>query len=128
MKLKVVSFKWRIAGLFWLLITFSGHSQTVPSEMMIGDVKLHINESARKQIQQDVDRLTRSEAYFNILVDRMNLYFPYIEREHKKAGIPDEIKFLAIQESALISDAVSSANAVGFWQFKDFTGREVVSV
>ena len=125
MKLKVVSFKWRIAGLFWLLITFSGHSQTVPSEMMIGDVKLHINESARKQIQQDVDRLTRSEAYFNILVDRMNLYFPYIEREHKKAGIPDEIKFLAIQESALISDAVSSANAVGFWQFKDFTGREV---
>ena len=55
----------------------------------------------------------------------MNLYFPYIEREHEKAGIPEQIKFLAIQESALISDAVSSANAVGFWQFKDFTGREV---
>ncbi|MEM6737588.1 MAG: LysM peptidoglycan-binding domain-containing protein [Bacteroidota bacterium] len=100
-------------------------SQTVPSLMMIGDVKLHINESARRQIQQDVDRLTRSNTYYNILVDRMNLYFPIIEREHRKNGIPDEIKFLAIQESALISDAVSTANAVGFWQFKDFTGREV---
>ncbi|MEM0938966.1 MAG: LysM peptidoglycan-binding domain-containing protein [Bacteroidota bacterium] len=100
-------------------------SQTVPSLMMIGDVKLHINESARRQIQQDVDRLTRSNTYYNILVDRMNLYFPIIEREHRKNGIPDQIKFLAIQESALISDAVSTANAVGFWQFKDFTGREV---
>ncbi|GAB4243603.1 MAG: hypothetical protein Tsb0034_21480 [Ekhidna sp.] len=92
---------------------------------MIGDVRLIINESARKQIQKDVDRLTQSQTYYNILVDRMNLYFPYIEREHKKAGIPDEIKFLSIQESALISDAVSVANAVGFWQFKDFTAREV---
>lgn len=108
-----------------MLVCIAGLAQTVPSEMMIGDVKLNITESARKQIQQDVDRLTRSEAYYNILVDRMNLYFPYIEREHKKLGIPDEIKFLAIQESALISDAVSSANAVGFWQFKDFTAREV---
>lgn len=100
-------------------------AQTVPKEMMIGDVKLTINEAGRRQIQKEVDKLTNSPTYYNILVDRMNLYFPYIEREHKKAGIPDEIKFLAIQESALISDAVSSANAVGFWQFKDFTGREV---
>lgn len=108
-----------------LLINLAAFSQTVPREMMIGDVKLIINESARRQIQKDVDRLTKSQTYYGILVDRMNLYFPYIEREHKKAGIPAEIKFLAIQESALISDAVSSANAVGFWQFKDFTAREV---
>ena len=108
-----------------LLTSLICGAQTVPSQLTIGDVKLHINESARKQIQQDVDRLTRSETYYNILVDRMNLYFPLIEKQHRKGGIPDEIKFLAIQESALISDAVSSANAVGFWQFKDFTGREV---
>lgn len=120
------SYKLQVASwLTCLLISLTTLGQTVPKEMMIGDVKLTINESARKQIQKDVDRLTNSQTYYNILVDRMNLYFPYIEREHKKAGIPDEIKFLAIQESALISDAVSSANAVGFWQFKDFTGREV---
>ncbi len=126
MKLIVKSCELKVASLLIAFISsvFS-FAQTVPSEMMIGDVKLNITESARKQIQKEVDRLTRSETYFNILVDRMNLYFPYIEREHAKAGIPDEIKFLAIQESALISDAVSSANAVGFWQFKDFTGREV---
>ncbi|WP_420577516.1 LysM peptidoglycan-binding domain-containing protein [Ekhidna sp.] len=108
-----------------LVITFSSIAQTVPSEMILGDLRLSINESTRKQIQKDVDRLTQSQTYFNILVDRMNLYFPIIEREHGDSNIPDEIKFLAIQESALISDAVSSANAVGFWQFKDFTAREV---
>lgn len=126
MNLKVTSFKLQVASwLFFLAILPNSFAQTVPKEMMIGDVKLSINESARRQIQKDVDRLTKSPTYYGILVDRMNLYFPYIEREHKKAGIPNEIKFLAIQESALISDAVSSANAVGFWQFKDFTGREV---
>ncbi|WP_462251697.1 lytic transglycosylase domain-containing protein [Ekhidna sp.] len=124
--MKGSSFKYQVLSwVFFLGISLTVFSQTVPREMMIGDVKLTINESARRQIQKDVDRLTQSQTYYGILVDRMNLYFPYIEREHKKAGIPDEIKFLAIQESALISDAVSSANAVGFWQFKDFTGREV---
>ena len=110
---------------YLLLFAVFATAQTVPSKMKIGDVELKINENARRQIQKDVDRLTQSETYYNILVDRMNLYFPFIEREHRKGGVPDEIKFLAIQESALISDAVSSANAVGFWQFKDFTGREV---
>ncbi len=120
------SFKVQVTSLLlFLLTTTSVIAQTVPSEMMLGDLRLSINESTRRQIQKDVDRLTQSQTYFNILVDRMNLYFPIIEREHGDANIPDEIKFLAIQESALISDAVSSANAVGFWQFKDFTAREV---
>jgi membrane-bound lytic murein transglycosylase D len=118
----------RLLALIFFLIAIAINesiAQTVPSEMKIGDLKLSITEHTRKQIQQDVDRLTRSETYYGILVDRMNLYFPIIEREFEEAGIPQEIKFLAIQESALISDAVSSANAVGFWQFKDFTAREV---
>jgi len=66
-------------------------AQRVPNEMMLGDLRLTINESTRQQIQKDVDRLTKSPTYFNILVDRMNLYFPIIEREHGSAGIPDEV-------------------------------------
>ena len=48
-----------------------------------------------------------------------------IERVLKEENVPDDFKYLCIQESGLISDAVSSAKAVGFWQFKDFTAREV---
>ncbi|MBS1542325.1 MAG: LysM peptidoglycan-binding domain-containing protein, partial [Bacteroidetes bacterium] len=36
-----------------------------------------------------------------------------------------DFKYLALQESALVPDAVSSSNAVGFWQFKDFTAKEM---
>lgn len=108
-----------------LLATVPTKAQTVPKEMQIGDVKITITEQARRQIQKDVEARTASPTYLNILVDRMNLYFPIIERIFEEYNIPDELKYLAIQESALISDAVSSSNAVGFWQFKDFTGREV---
>lgn len=121
-------FRFKRSTFFLVLCLFSissVFSQTVPKQMEFGGIKLTINESARKQIQKDVDRLTASQTYHGIVVDRMNLYLPIIERAFKDGNVPDEIKFLAIQESALISDAVSSANAVGFWQFKDFTAREV---
>ena len=55
----------------------------------------------------------------------MHLYFPIIENIFKEEGVPDDFKYLSLQESGLISDAVSTSNAVGFWQFKDFTAREV---
>lgn len=110
---------------FSLSILVPLFSQTVPKQMDFGGMKLTINESARKQIQKDVDRLTASQTYHQIVVDRMNIYFPMIERAFEEGNVPDDIKFLAVQESVLISDAVSSANAVGFWQFKDFTAREV---
>ncbi len=99
--------------------------QTVPREMNFGGMTLIIHESTRQKIQKDVDRLTASQTYYGILSDRINLYFPIIENAFATKNVPDEIKFLAVQESALISDAVSVANAVGFWQFKDFTAREM---
>lgn len=97
----------------------------VPKELTLGDMKLKLTDAARRNIQKDVDALTKSPKYMEIKADRARIYFPYIEKIFKEEGIPTDFKFLALQESALISDAVSSANAVGFWQFKDFTGREV---
>lgn len=97
----------------------------VPSDITIAGMKLKITEGARREIQKDVDALRSYPKYFNIKLDRARLYFPIIEKIFKEEGVPDDFKYLAVQESALISDAVSSADAVGFWQFKDFTGREV---
>ncbi|MFY0625641.1 MAG: LysM peptidoglycan-binding domain-containing protein [Reichenbachiella sp.] len=100
-------------------------SPKVPTYLEFADIRLKITEDARNEIQKEVDALTKNELYYNIKADRIKLYFPIIERTLKKEGVPTDFKYLAVQESALISDAVSSANAVGFWQFKDFTGREV---
>ena len=50
-------------------------------------------------------------------------YFPIIEQELEKAGLPLELKFMAVVESALQPTAVSPAGAVGLWQFMLTTGR-----
>ncbi len=97
----------------------------VPSTIEIAGVKLKLTNEAQREIQNDVNALRASDKYFQIKLDRVNLYFPIIERVLREEGVPEVLKYLAVQESALISDAVSSADAVGYWQFKDFTAREV---
>lgn len=110
-----------------ICVVFFGYTQSpiVPSKMEFAGLKLKINEAARKEIQADVDALTQSEKYFNIKLKRMELYFPIIERIFREEELPDDFKYLVIQESALISDAVSTSNAVGFWQFKKESAVEV---
>jgi membrane-bound lytic murein transglycosylase D len=51
------------------------------------------------------------------------LYFPMIEEMLDKFGIPLEMKYLAIVESALNPQANSKAGAKGLWQFMYPTGK-----
>lgn len=97
----------------------------VPSRMMFADIELKITESARREIQADVDALTASAKFFNAKVDRAAMYMPLVEQVFKEEELPDDFKYLAIQESGFISDAVSKSNAVGFWQFKKLTADEM---
>lgn len=50
-------------------------------------------------------------------------YFPMIEEELVKAGLPVELRALPIIESALSATAVSPAGAAGLWQFMPSTGK-----
>jgi len=55
---------------------------------------------------------------------RSGRYFPLIEEELANAGLPDDLKYVTIVESALKASATSSAGAAGFWQFIETTGEE----
>src|SRR5258706_9373325 len=57
--------------------------------------------------------------------ERAKTYFPIIEKIFREEQLPEDFKFLALQESSLTPDAVSVSNAVGFWQFKDYTAQEM---
>ena len=50
-------------------------------------------------------------------------YFPLIEDELIKEGLPVELRALPIIESGLSSTAISHAGAAGLWQFMPSTGR-----
>jgi soluble lytic murein transglycosylase-like protein len=54
---------------------------------------------------------------------RSGRYFPYIEARLRAAGLPDDLKYVAVVESALQPGAVSWARATGIWQFIDDTAR-----
>lgn len=115
---------------FILILFFSAQGvfaqiPQVPAELQFADLIVRINPQARREIQLDVDALYRNPEYFNVKRDRVNLYMPIIERTLQETGVPLDLKYLVIQESGLIADAVSTSNAVGFWQFKKGTAEEV---
>jgi len=58
-----------------------------------------------------------------LIFKRANRAFPIIEPILKKNGVPDDFKYLAVIESALLN-AVSSAGARGVWQFMPETAKE----
>ena len=58
-----------------------------------------------------------------LILKRANRAFPVIEPILKRNNIPDDFKYLAVIESALIN-ATSPAGAKGIWQFMPDTARE----
>ncbi len=53
----------------------------------------------------------------------MTYYFPMIEDIFDSYGLPAELKYMAVIESALNPNAVSRVGATGMWQFMYSTGR-----
>ena len=110
---------------FLAVVAAQGQIPQVPHKMEFAGMTLTIRDDARKEIQKDVNSLTQSPRHHNIKIERAKTYFPIIEKVFEEERVPDDFKYLALQESALIADAVSVSNAVGFWQFKDFTAVEM---
>lgn len=107
----------------WVFLTM-GYAQRVPAEMDYCGIRLKFTAGAQEKLATYVGSLYESPRYFNEMVQRAYTYMPFIEEALAKEGVPDDLKYLAIQESSLKGDAISSSNAVGFWQFKEPAGLE----
>lgn len=114
-----------VALIFFGVAASYAQTPEVPHKMHFADMTLTIRDDARREIQKDVDALTQHPRYFDIKVERAKTYFPIIDKIFEEERLPLDFKYLVLQESALIADAVSVSNAVGFWQFKDFTALEM---
>lgn len=90
----------------------------VPTQLEYCGTTLYLNPAARAQIATYVGQIHQSPRYFQEMVQRARLYMPYIEQAFAEAQVPQDLKYLAIQESGLRPSVVSSSQAVGFWQFK----------
>jgi membrane-bound lytic murein transglycosylase D len=78
------------------------------------EIPLHFN----PYVRGFVDYFTiRNRKYSRRVLSRENVYFPLFEKHLAKYNLPNELKYLAVVESALLPRAVSHAAAVGLWQF-----------
>jgi hypothetical protein len=78
-------------------------------------------------VREALDRELLSNTYFHSqtirLIKLANRYFPQIEPVLKANLVPDDFKYLAVAESGL-TQAVSPAKAVGFWQLLKGTASD----
>ena len=62
--------------------------------------------------------------HFGSVGRRGRQYFPMIERALARRGLPTDLKYVAVIESALNPDAVSPAGAAGMWQLMPATAQD----
>lgn len=78
-------------------------------------------------VREKLDRELLVNTYWQsnmlLYIKRSNKWFPVIEPILKKEGVPEDFKYLALIESGL-TQVVSPAGAVGFWQIMEGTGKD----
>jgi hypothetical protein len=76
-----------------------------------------------EMLDREFNLMVHDQAQIVMWLKRAARYFPYIERRLKAEGLPDDLKYLAVIESSLLTRVNSPAGASGPWQFIEPTGR-----
>lgn len=116
-------FRW-LTFFFMLGSLNARESVVVPQTMQYCDLELQFTPDGRNKLQTQVNQILNSSNY-SILLSRAEIWMPYVRQAFRLTGVPMDLSYIIFFESAFIGDAVSPSNAVGFWQFKDFTAKEV---
>ena len=100
-----------------ILAIYNSHQSVAKGKR--GEIPIVTNADVEKEIRlfQTVER-----DFFVGSYQRSMIYRPLILRELKKAGLPEELSWLPLVESGYKISALSSARALGLWQFIPSTG------
>ena len=83
-------------------------------------IEMPYNDVVQKFIDRYSGRLRRS---VSLMLGAQNFYMPTFEEALEAYGLPLELKYLPVIESALNPNAVSRVGATGLWQFMLATGK-----
>lgn len=75
------------------------------------------------EIRRYINLYTKGLKSMPLILARAQVFFPMYEEILDKYGVPLELKYLSVIESALRPEAVSRAGAAGLWQFMYGTGK-----
>jgi membrane-bound lytic murein transglycosylase D len=100
-----------------ILAIYNSHQSVAKGKR--GEIPIVTNADVEKEIRQFQ---TVERDFFVSSYQRSRIYRPVILRELKKAGLPEELSWLPLVESGYKISALSSARALGLWQFIPSTG------
>ncbi|MFW5701904.1 MAG: LysM peptidoglycan-binding domain-containing protein [Bacteroidota bacterium] len=104
--------------------TYAG--MTIPGQYFRFAGDLHVPLDDNEYVQTGIKFLTKNSVgrkFFEKCLRRSTKWFPMMVRIAHEEGVPVEIIYLSLIESGLDPQAVSSAKAVGMWQFMRATGE-----
>lgn len=123
-------------GLFSWLYIFGGSTKSssytslvaslridTPLEFCGERVPLEIQE-VRERMEKEILLTLWDRPQVILWLKRSRRYLPYIEEILQRHAMPDDLKYVALAESALRPHVGSSKGAIGFWQFMRHTGRQ----
>ena len=82
------------------------------------------NREVRERLEKEMLLTLWDRPQVVLWIKRSARYMPIIEKMLRDQNMPQDLKFVAIIESALRPHAGSKKGAIGFWQFIESTGRE----
>ncbi len=98
------------------IINSANQAPYLPRELSFAGEKVPLHDfEVRERMDQEILINTFRHAKTWMNLKRANRFFPLIEPILEKYKIPNDFKYLCVIESDL-TNAVSPANAVGFWQ------------
>lgn len=83
-------------------------------------VPMTLNDEVRAHIRLYLRIMSRR---LDLTLMQQERFFPLFEEALDRYGVPDEVKYLTIVESALNPEATSRMGAAGLWQFMYNTGK-----
>ena len=84
-------------------------------------IEMPYNDAVQQMIDRYGMKLRRS---VSTMLGIQNFYIPIFEEALEAYGLPMELKYLPVVESALKPNAVSRVGATGLWQFMLATGKQ----
>lgn len=106
-------------------ITKEGTPQYFPTSIDFAGEQTPLQISdVRERLDRELLINANLDATTLLILKRANRAFPVIEPVLAKYNVPDDFKYLAVIESALVN-AVSPAGARGVWQFMPQTAKEI---
>lgn len=123
--------KHKIISLLWVSLISLGYNlqaqniPEIPASVSFGGITVKFDRTAQGLIETDIKNLMSNKKFWEEKMERAILFFPIVEGILMDEEVPIDFKYLAVQESSFKPDVVSSSNAVGYWQFKPETAREL---